>query len=252
MLKYFACPDSESIVIEDCIKHCRMQDRCVSLPLLSYFAEHRRVWTGKPSTTQLIQPLRSEYLKIKFDYAESPDSMVYKLLGLNIHRKLEKTALPSHLQEEFLEDEISTGFMDSYDGDTRTLWDYKTIGYYKAKKIIEDIASNVLDWALQLNRYRMLLEKAGFPVERMCVQAIIRDFGWMAKKAGVTKAMYIIPIHMIEDEKIESYFGTKASALLSCLETNTIPPVCDDRWDNDSRCKNYCAVKSFCDYGRDK
>lgn len=250
MLISFICPDKETILIEDCLKQCRFADRCISKPILSYFAEHRRKWNGKTfSTTQLISPTLLEYLKITNDYAEDPQNMGYQLLGLNIHRKMEKITLPEYLQEEFLEDELGTGFMDSYDADEKTLWDYKTVGYYKAKKILDNVDER-MQWMLQLNRYKILLSQCGFPVEKMKVQMIIRDSGFMAKKQGIDKSFYIVDIDIMSDNLINEYFKMKKDTLIYCLDNKITPEICpeEERWE-DKRCLNYCCVSKYCGYG---
>ena len=87
-----------------------------------------------------------------------------------------------------------------------TLADLKTVGSYKALKALGlesvDVATgetyksgsrtgqpktrkewmatghrDVREWALQLNAYRYLMEKEGFPVGRMVVQLLVRDAG---------------------------------------------------------------------------
>ena len=108
--------------------------------------------------------------------------------------------------EERLEEDGISGMFDLYgeeDG-VRTLFDYKVSGSYKVTKAIglkeieEEVPGEVFrvgspqgaakngeedrpgepdlgDWGLQLNHYRQLLESKGFPVDRMVLQAIVRD-----------------------------------------------------------------------------
>ena len=91
-------------------------------------------------------------------------------------------------------------------------------------------ACDLLDWAIQLNAYRMLLERAGFKVSRMCVQAICRDASLrIAQECGITKPIYIIHINKISDHWLTRYFRHKAKVLRDTISTNTLPPVCSFR-----------------------
>ena len=47
------------------------------------------------------------------------------------------------------------------------------------------------------------------------------------------------------------YMKAKYDRLMKALETNELPPICKERW-NDLRCKDYCGVNEFCPYYREK
>ena len=105
------------------------------------------------------------------------------------------------------------------------------------------------DWGLQLNHYRQLLESKGFPVDRMVLQAIVRDGGtYLAKKRGLARNIYLIDVPRQDDDGVTAYFAGKRDALKAALETNTIPPLCsnDERW-QDRKCAEFCRVAEFCD-----
>ena len=52
---------------------------------------------------------------------------------------------------------------------------------------------DVLEWAIQLNYYRLLLEHQGFKVNKMYIQALCRDSNLrIAKERGIDKTVYII------------------------------------------------------------
>lgn len=136
----FTCPDKEKIRFEECFKECRLKNdlpcgRCKALPFLRR-ASKQREWKGEPSTTQLLIGTREAWLKITREYYINPDDKVYALLGTQIHYVLEKFGHGDHLTEERLRDEICSGAFDFYDGETQTLYDYKTWGSYKVMQAL--------------------------------------------------------------------------------------------------------------------
>ena len=104
---------------------------------------------------------------------------------------------------------------------------------------------------MQLNDYRMKLEAIGFPVKRLMVFAMIRDTGWMAKKAGITKPWYWLEVNRISDRWVSRYMAEKKHRLDTAIKTGTLPQTCSvsERW-QDRRCKGYCAVAFACPHGK--
>ena len=136
----FICPDGHKIKFEDCFRECRLKDclpcgRCKALPFLRKVSRQRE-WTGEPSTTQLIRGTRESWLKITKEYYINPDDNAFMILGTNSHAILEKFGQGDHLTEERLRDEICSGAFDFYDGETQTLYDYKTWGSYKVMQAL--------------------------------------------------------------------------------------------------------------------
>ena len=112
---------------------------------------------------------------------------------------------------------------------------------------------DVREWALQLNAYRYLMEKEGFPVGRMVVQLLVRDAGLeVASRRNIDRSAYLIRINKISDIWIERYFQTKARRLQKALSVKELPGVCrsTERWQNDRKCRDYCEVRSSYDYAR--
>ncbi len=109
-----------------------------------------------------------------------------------------------------------------------------------------------MDVVLQLNRYRMFYEKAGFPVVRMIIQVTPRDGGtYIALNRGVMDNIYMIEIPRLPDETVSAYFDEKAAALVQAMETGSMPEVCNqhERWEDDHKCKNFCSVRHKCPHG---
>jgi hypothetical protein len=105
-----------------------------------------------------------------------------------------------------------------------------------------------LDWAIQLNDYRMKLEALAFPVRQMAIEALCRDGGtYIAKNRGITFNGALIPINRISDHWIERYMRAKNRALMGALETGQVPPRCSWRetWAG-RKCQKYCNVVQEC------
>lgn len=115
-----------------------------------------------------------------------------------------------------------------------------------------DGVGHVLEWAIQLNYYRILLEQAGFKVKNMVVQALCRDYSLrMASERNITRPLYLIKINRISDHWIKLYMSEKAKRLQKAVKENHLPARCSarERW-HDQKCQSYCDVAEFCPYGR--
>ena len=281
----FICPDGQRIDIEECMHGCPQMQRCMFLPTLRAVANSLDRNFSEPTVTELIAGTRETYLKKTSAYAVDPASVLYALHGQAVHSINERHTQGAILSEERLKDEITSGQFDLYgkilDADEGVLGDLKVtssfklmcaLGIYKQKvptgevyktglkkgqpklktELRFDGVRDLLDWAIQLNAYRMLLERAGFKVSRMYVQAICRDASLrIAVERGITKPVYIIPINRISDRWLTRYFQHKAKALHDAISTNTLPPVCSfrERW-NDKKCLGYCAARENCPHAQ--
>ena len=189
------------------------------------------------------------------------------------------------MSEVRLEDGITSGRLDLYGnlldegdgilGDLKVTNSYKlmkVLGIYKAdvetgevyktglkkgqpktrKEFRYDGIKEIFDWAIQLNYYRRLLEKEGYPVKRMVIQALCRDSNLKtAVERGITEKSYLIEINKISDYWLQKYFSKKATMLKEAMDTRELPPICTprERW-NDRKCLDYCAARENCPYAR--
>ena len=111
-LRYLNCPDGVRRHINVCLDKCpRPEGRCLSLPTLISVSRQRE-WTGKPSTTQLINGTRLAYLQIVHDYAVDPFDRAFALLGTRHHMRLEKVAQTLNALSEEKMDGDDTGILD--------------------------------------------------------------------------------------------------------------------------------------------
>ena len=285
-LKWFECPDGGRIEITDCLTEggCRMSQRCAARPYLRLSASDRP-WTGKPSTTMLIQGTMLAKLKIENDYAASPDDRAFMTHGTQVHSRLQMFDDNCCMQEIPLDggDTGITGIPDvlQIEDGKSVLIDYKTSGSFKAAKAIgikvDHIPTGVLyksgprkgisrtrkvmrqevsevdrwEWVLQLNWYRMLIEARSFPVDEMRVQCIVRDGGThIAHSRGVFRNIYFFEIPRIPDDRILTYFQKKKADLLYALEHGWDDPcTATENWGG-IRCQRYCDVAQFCPLGK--
>ncbi len=298
MLTRFICPDGAEIEIRECIAKCRLGARCLTKQTLFKLSEVRP-WKGIPSVTQLLKGTYQAFLEITEDYAEDPNSMAFKLLGITVHAGLD-TSVSGTLSEDDMGRLISkdgiSGLPDLYEEEDgkRILTDYKTSGSYKITKALgiaytlqdsqtevykqktvvtdpitkekitrlkgepkllkvwkEDLSKqDCKDWVLQLNYYRLMMEEAGFPIDMLRVQSIIRDGGLqVATTRGLDKLMYLIPIPILSNDEINDYFIPKKNDLLAALVANNWSTQCTDEetWEG-RKCGNYCPVSKQCRY----
>jgi len=232
-----------------------------------------RKWTGRPSTTQLLNGTMLEFLKITRGYTIDPQKRAFALLGTKHHEELAEVAHGLGLLAEVA---LSPDGKDIYDllepeNGAWTLSDYKTWGSYRvvralgiikqgkgkeAKFRIVESEKDLWESEMQLNHYRILLEEHGVKVGRMQVQVTVRDGGLqVAQTRGIKDNIYLIPINRLPDGQVNLYFDMKNHALLASLENykndpQYLPPPCNSResWDG-ARCRGYCEVSHFCPKG---
>lgn len=281
----FVCPSGNKIPITTCLGKCSNEQRCMFLPTLRAVAKSLDRNIKEPTVTELLCGTRETYLKKTTDYAVDPLQQIYALHGSAVHTINEGFTDGNILSEERLADDVTSGKFDLYgqiiDFSDKTLGDYKitssyklmrALGYYKVdvptgevyktgvkkgqpktrKEWRIDGVRHILDWAIQLNYYRVLLEQRGFEVKDMKIQAFCRDFSLrIAAERNITKPLYIITINKISDHWIKLYMETKSKRLKEALENKKLPAACSskERW-NDRKCLDYCAVAENCEYGR--
>ena len=281
----FICPNGTKIPIADCLKSCSQKERCMFLPTLRAIAVSVDRGIKEPTVTELISGVRETYLKKTTEYAVVPQSVLYALHGQAVHTINEGCTQGDILSEIRLKDQITSGKFDLYGkildeeegvlGDLKVTSSFKlmkALGIYKERVATSEIyktglkkgqmkyrnelrhdgVRHVLDWGIQLNYYRMLLEKEGFAVERMCIQAMCRDNNLrIAAERGIDQPVYIIPIKKISDHWLTRYFQKKAKLLALAMKTKTMPGICSskERW-GDRKCLDYCDAKENCPYGQ--
>ena len=102
------------------------------------------------------------------------------------------------------------------------------------------------DWVYQLNDYRLKMEEQGFKVNELQIEAICKTTD---DSIGITKQGYLIPIPILDDEIVRSYFTKKKNDLLKAIELGDWDEKCSDQetWQG-KKCLKYCAVKDSCKF----
>ena len=279
----FICPSKERIGISECLSACPNAIRCMGKPTLEAVANSvkDRGLGEIYSVTELISGTREVYLKKNTDYAVDPQDQIFAMHGTAVHSICEKHSSSFTLTEVRLSNDIYTGQIDAY-GDLlgngkKILLDYKVtssfkaamaLGYYKvdeptgefyktgAKKGQEKTRKviktggvrHILEWAIQVNAYRMLLEEHNFKVDDMHIQMYVRDYSLrIAAERNVEKPIYLIKVNRISDHWLKRYFAIKKRRLEEAMTTGTIPAFCSKReaWSG-RKCKDYCNVYETC------
>ena len=281
----FICPHGEKVPIKKCLNSCVRKQRCMFLPTLRAIAQSLDRKLTEPTVTELLCGIRETYLKKTTDYAVSPQSVLYALHGQGVHAMHEQCTEGDMLSEIRLKDTLTSGKFDLYGkiiddtegvlGDLKVTSSYKlmkALGIYKVRvptgevyktglrkrqpkyrnELRHDGARHVLEWAIQLNYYRILLEQEGFAVQKMYIQAMCRDNNLrMAAERGINQSVYMIPIHKISDRWLLRYFHRKAALLHEAMKERKLPPICSsrERW-HDRKCLDYCDGRANCPYAQ--
>jgi len=239
------------------------------------------------SITDLINPPYMYKLKLKcWDQLEQDVSeTLWMLLGTAIHMVLDKHSPDDSLSEEKIEVEIDgvkiKGRPDLYKNNS--------IEDYKVTSVYSFLLGEKKEWENQLNCYAWLYEKIGFKVEKLFINAILRDWVKTRTKENNYPEIPFLKkeIPLWDFEKREKYIRDRIVLF------KQDPEICseEDRWkrggeialmqegrksaiklfNNEDetkniklnknqyfekrpvkyvRCEEYCLVRNFCEFGK--
>ena len=279
---HFKCPDGSTYPIKDCLAHCPHKRRCMARPALMALADSiRDRGLTKFSTTELLKGTRELYLSRMYQYAIKPESLIAAFTGTGLH-KINEEAVQNEswvTVEQRLEDEITSGQIDAYgyifSDDELAICDYKTTSGFKVmkalgvmstdveteqvyktgpkrgqhktvKKLTTDNAHLCLDWLLQQNYYRMLLEEHGMKVDAMYIQAYIKDSP-VRLPVGYQHSQFVIKLGKISNHWLKEWFGRRKERIEEAIRNEELPPKCSDKdtW-NGTKCERFCDVAHLC------
>ncbi|HHT9135856.1 MAG TPA: hypothetical protein ACFYEK_01285 [Candidatus Wunengus sp. YC60] len=229
---------------------------------------------GAVSVSALIDSPRIRMLKKKFDYEEDVSDMLYALLGTAVHHVIERANISSIRQRAFtlvqetLADEadptsknagkwlekkqnelfqedsewiteqtlsmeidgyLICGTFDAYHKPTKTLYDYKMCSTYAWTN-----DKSRAKWRQQTNIYATLLEDAGYPVEKIIVVALFRDWnshGYGKSKDYPKSQLCEMELELRKPEKRMEFIKGRVKAHRDA-ETSEVLPLCTgtERW----------------------
>lgn len=118
------------------------------------------------------------------------------------------------------------------------------------KWVVDPMEADMYEYEMQLNLYRILLERMGKVVDHMVLQLNPRDFSEkFARQYGIPDAPYMVEIRKIPDEEVISKYENKNKELQKFFMTGEVPPPCGVRecWEG-RRCTklSYCEVADLC------
>ena len=131
---------------------------------------------GDISVTGLIRPPQMAYLEHAHadEITEDVSDGMWRLLGSAVHVVLDRAKVSNVLQEEPLTVEVGGWTVSG----TPDLWrEPANLIDYKVTSVWSFLLGDKPEWEQQLNAYAALYREHGFPVEKLTIAAILRD--WM-------------------------------------------------------------------------
>lgn len=184
---------------------------------------------GRYSVTDIVNPPLIRHLRMKHwnEIEEDASDLLWMLLGTSMHYILEQHSPEDAFQEEKLivkmGDITIVGKSDLYHNGTVTDW--------KVTSVYSFLLSEKPEWETQLNIYAWLWEKNGFPVNRLQINAILRD--WQKSKSLKEQDYPKIPFMQIDiplwdTKKTEDYITDRIA-----LHQQVPPPECtpEEKWE---------------------
>jgi hypothetical protein len=107
--------------------------------------------------------------------------------------------------------------------------------------------AEIEDWTFQMNRYRILVEKANYPISKMIVQCIPRDGNtFVAKNRGVDKNVILVEVPRLDDDYVLNHYQKLQDEITAAFQTHN-PRICNKKesW-NGRKCNGYCSVAKQC------
>ena len=288
----FICPGTtDKVAARDCFERCVQGKRCLTLATLRQIFPSYQSDKPASGVTSMLNGTRMEFLRRTAPYYIDPYDYVYMIRGAAAHAELEAGGEEStSLVEARFELNGVRGVIDSYEVQEGEgiLTDYKLAGSFAVARALGVVvagkrpdptgeiykrsgrwgkagepkmvtafkrqasAVKMLDWELQLNYYRLMIEAEGLPVDRMQIEAVVRDGNTLsARSRGLASPVYLIPVRRYDDQEVKDYFTAKRQALLEAHRTGQMPPPCaeEETWEG-RRCERYCEVWEHCDAGR--
>ncbi|HUW09317.1 MAG TPA: hypothetical protein VM537_06270, partial [Anaerolineae bacterium] len=190
---------------------------------------------GDFSVTELSLPPRIRMLRLRHDdeIVEDASERLWMLQGSAIHDVLRRANVASALQEEqltcLMNDALIYGTPDWYYENSIT--DFKITSVWSA------LAGVKPEWEAQLNIYGYMYPEVGFPVAKLQIAAILRDWSkGRAKQGGNYPPVpfMLLPVHKWPRPEVISYMLRRIDRHRLAEQTpDWALPICtpEERWD---------------------
>ena len=211
------------------------------------------------TVTTLIKPVQIQVLEKQHYKDIEVDALdnLCMFLGHSVHKALEESSDDAIVEQRFyktfnLGENLGSvklgGCVDYYDPFTETITDYKLTNVFSVKEGCKD------DWINQLNCYAHLVRANGFPIKKLQICAIIKD--WSRSMANSnpdypSEPVLVIDVPVWRDEEAEAYISSKLKSYICGIRQN-IYQCCseEDTWQKPDSYKvfkgsNTRATKSF-------
>ena len=126
----------------------------------------------------------------------------------------------------------------------------------RPKKVVKQDPerADTFNYAMQLNKYRMMYAEKGFYADELWIEYIITEPPYAYESWGFESPLVMIPIPMLPDTEVDEYFKKKAGHLKIAMTSGHWNEPCDERerWRDDKgkdvKCTKFCDVNEFCPY----
>lgn len=186
---------------------------------------------GDISVTGLIRPPQMAYLEHAHtdEITEDVSDGIWRLLGSAVHVVLERAKLTNALQEE----PLGVGMGGWEVTGTPDLWrEPADLLDYKVTSVWSFLLGDKPEWEQQLNAYAWLYRCCDFPVERLTIAAILRDW----QKSRTHEENYP-PIPFMEvhpnlwaPEQAEEWLSQRVRIHQKAREGDYPPCTSEERW----------------------
>jgi len=194
---------------------------------------------GHISVTGLIQPPRIRQLTFRYQDKISIDASdgIWMLVGSNVHAIIERADQKDALQEERLSIKVNgwtvTGATDLYDDAVIT--DFKTTSVWSVLHGVKK------DWEIQLNLYAELWRSNKWPVDKLQIIAILRDWSkhqvWKSKDYPRHQVV-VLPVELWKPVDAHEYITERVTLHQESESMSDEDlPLCtaDERWDRPTK-----------------
>lgn len=214
-------------------------------PLVAALTRDTYFQDGHISVTGLIQPPRIRQLTKRYHdkITEDVTDRIWALIGSAVHSILELADTDNVLQEERLSVRVNgwkiTGKADLWE-EPSTLSDYKITSVWAGMNGVKS------EWEQQGNLYALLYRAAGFPVNKVQIVAIYRDWSKNRAKAGngyPRCQVETLPVKVWPHAKTEGFLDARVSIHQEAenLHDNELPWCTpEERW---ARPDTYAVMK---------